>query len=205
MRGQSRSIPVKDAGGSLLDRYLDLKLALPGMVISNVAVAFCDQVYRGAIGIRGQDTAQEEQETFWAADKIRTWVQKTKKNSVFVSSKDWRERSSLKMSLENYFDPFSVPDRIRKYMIMNKISILVEDKPQYIGQEPYFRINPVGLKQMGFAKALDPYSAFQNLSMWIGGVLGGTSPETVEITNDQVLIANHGYDKYSFRSQERPK
>jgi hypothetical protein len=56
------------------------------------------------------------------------------------------------------------------------------------------------LKRLGFAKALDPYTAFQELSMWIGGVLGGTSPEIVTIKDDKTLIEGHGFDnRFSFR------
>ena len=31
----------------------------------------------------------------------------------------------------------------------------------------------------------------------------GPEPEVVNITDDMVLIENHGYDEYSFRSKER--
>jgi hypothetical protein len=85
-------------------------------------------------------------------------------------------------------------------MIANKVSILVEESPKYTKDSRYFQVNPYTLKQLGFAKALDPYSAFQELSMWIGGVLGGTSPEIVTIKDDKTLIEGHGFDnRFSFR------
>ena len=103
------------------------------------------------------------------------------------------------MTLEEYFTPFEAPDALRNYMIANKISILVEEQPNR-HEESYFQVNPFTLKQLGFAKALDPYSAFQELSMWIGGVLGGTSPEIVTIKDDKTLIEGHGFDnRFSFR------
>ena len=84
-------------------------------------------------------------------------------------------------------------------MIANKISILVEEHPNR-HEESYFQVNPFTLKQLGFAKAVDPYTAFQELSMWIGGVLGGTSPEIVTIKDDKTLIEGHGFDnRFSFR------
>ena len=85
-------------------------------------------------------------------------------------------------------------------MIANKVSILVEYPPKYHHEKSEFQVNPYTLKQLGFAKALDPYSAFQELSMWIGGVLGGTSPEIVTIKDDKTLIEGHGFDnRFSFR------
>jgi len=95
-----------------------------------------------------------------------------------------------------------LPLALREYMIDHRISIMVEeDRPRE--SDRYYAINPDSLKRIGFAKALDPYTAFQELSMWIGGILGGTSPEIVRIIDDKVLIENHGYDKHSFRSSTR--
>jgi hypothetical protein len=84
-------------------------------------------------------------------------------------------------------------------MIANKIAIMTQYYPRYAGRDYPVQINPFTLKGIGFAKAIDPYTAFQELSMWIGGVLGGNSPETVSITDDKVLAESHGFDKESFR------
>jgi hypothetical protein len=198
LRGKSKSIPVKAAGGSLLDRYLELKPQVTyntyGIGIENVAVAFCGKVYRGAVGLK----SLEKPEGLWSADKARAFVAQEKNRKIDVDSR-WYDRRN-RMTMEEYFTPFDAPDALRNYMIANKISILVEEPPKYRGEESYFQVNPFTLKQLGFAKALDPYTAFQELSMWIGGVLGGTSPEIVTIKDDKVLIENHGFDnRFSFR------
>lgn len=57
------------------------------------------------------------------------------------------------------------------------------------------------LSRYGFYKALDPYSAMQELSMFIGGVLGNVEPNTVQITDEKTLVAKHGFDKWSFRKK----
>src|SRR5277367_2219563 len=103
------------------------------------------------------------------------------------------------MTLEEWFAPTEPSGELVEYMIANKVSILAEeDEGNHV--EPSFAVNPFTLKQLGFAKALDPYTALQELSMWIGGVLGGTSPEIVTITDNKVLVENHGFDnKISFR------
>jgi hypothetical protein len=193
VRGKSKSIPVKDAGGSLLTRSLEVKPI--STIVYSVSVAFCDMIYRGAMvsGNLGRD------EGIWSADKLRAWVAAKKGTTVKVGGR-WTDG---KMTLEEYFTPFPASEVLRDYMIRNKVSILVETMDRYYRDDPYFEVNPFTLGKIGFAKALDPYSAFQELSMWIGGVLGGTSPEIVRITDDQVLIANHGFDKHSFRSSVR--
>jgi len=192
LRGKSKSIEVKKAGGTLLNRYLEEKSrnAWPEKNFRNVAVVFCTKVYRGAL-INGF----QKDEGIWSADKMRDWARKEKNREVVVLQ-NWRDE---KMTLEQYFTPYDTPDALRNYMIANKVSILVEEQPDR-HEESYFQVNPFTLKRLGFAKALDPYSAFQELSMWIGGVLGGTSPEIVTIKDDKTLIESHGFDnRFSFR------
>jgi hypothetical protein len=196
LRGKSNSIPVEKAGGSLLVRHLELKPQITydtyGIRISNVAVAFCGKVYRGVLGVKFPD----KPEGIWSADRLRAFVTQEKKRSVEVHH-NWRDQ---KMTLEEYFTPFEASDSLWNYMIANKVSILVEEEPEYHYEEKEFLVNPFTLRKIGFQKALDPYTAFQELSMWIGGVLGGTSPETVTIKDDRVLIENHGFDnRFSFR------
>lgn len=59
-------------------------------------------------------------------------------------------------------------------------------------------INP-SLKKAEFFKVFEAYSAYQELSMFIGGVLTTSAPKTVEISNE-MKAAKHGFDKYSFKN-----
>lgn len=58
-------------------------------------------------------------------------------------------------------------------------------------------INPQ-LKKYCFYRNMDAFAAFQEISMFISGVMGGKSPKMIEISDDD-RIAKHGFDKYSFR------
>lgn len=157
-----------------------------GLEAQTIAVAFCDKLYHGAIC---------GNEYMWSATKLREWVAKTKNLHVEIV-RPWRERNPS--SLETFFEPLPISDSLREWVILHKVSILI-DRPAKFRSAREVLVNPAGLKQIGFAKALDPYTAFQVLSMWIGGVLGGTSPEIVKITDDLVLAQSHGFDKNSFR------
>tara|TARA_R110000851_G_scaffold72413_20_gene160497 strand:- start:1303 stop:1716 length:414 start_codon:yes stop_codon:yes gene_type:complete len=66
----------------------------------------------------------------------------------------------------------------------------------HIHNEGYTK-NPL-LREIGFAKKYDPYTAYQKLEMFISGVLGGCTPKLVEI-EDKYRIAAHGFDSRSFR------
>lgn len=191
IRGKSKRVPVEKAGGSLLRR--DLEDVRGGSSWSQknfrcIAVVFCNKIYRGVM-MNGwpRDTG------VWSADKLREWARQEKGREVVVKS-HWRDDH---MTLDQWFTPFDTPKILWDWMIANKISILVEE-PHCDPKE--FQVNPFTLKGLGFAKALDPYTAFQELSMWIGGVLGGTSPEIVTIKDDKTLIEGHGFDNvFSFR------
>jgi hypothetical protein len=57
------------------------------------------------------------------------------------------------------------------------------------------------LKDISFQKVLDPFTAYQELDMWIGGVL--TKPETIPEPADKDKVAIHGFDpKWSFRKHK---
>lgn len=61
-------------------------------------------------------------------------------------------------------------------------------------------LNPC-LLDLNFQSVIDPYTAFQELQMYISGVMGGESPKTIEIA-DKDKIAKKGFDaKMGFRNR----
>lgn len=65
-------------------------------------------------------------------------------------------------------------------------------------------LNP-NLKKIEFFKVLDTYTAFQELEMYISGVLGVDSQKTIEVS-DKSKIEGHGFDyKTSFRKEKQTK
>jgi hypothetical protein len=52
-----------------------------------------------------------------------------------------------------------------------------------------------------FQRIKDPFTAWQEIGMFLGGVIPRQVPETVEI-KDKDRIAGHGYDKWSFRKHK---
>lgn len=62
-----------------------------------------------------------------------------------------------------------------------------------------FFVNPL-LKDYEFYKIFDSFQAFQEIQMFMGGVLGRGEKEIVEVA-DKYKIAQHGFDKWSFRKE----
>lgn len=80
--------------------------------------------------------------------------------------------------------------------------LLLENKP-FSGHRTKITINPC-LKDIGFASVVDPYTAFQEISMFISGVLGNKEKETVEIDDLHMRDAK-GFDKMSFKKYPTKK
>lgn len=191
VRFKSKEVAAEDAGGMLLKNTVELRPeGNPWVTVRNVAVVFCSKVYRGVVVDMSGVV-----ECFWSLEKLREWASARKK--VVAIHGRWVLRKDG-FTVEEYFAPFEASGELREFMIANKYSILVEREVPGT-ERTVFAVNPASLKKLGFAKAVDPYTAFQELSMWIGGVLGGTSPEIVKITDDKVLAQSHGFDKESFR------
>jgi hypothetical protein len=70
-------------------------------------------------------------------------------------------------------------------------------------QNPKFFINPL-LKDYEFYKVFDAFQAFQEISMFIGGVLGNREKDIVVVA-DKYKIEQHGFDKWSFRKEPEKK
>lgn len=66
-----------------------------------------------------------------------------------------------------------------------------------------FTINPI-LKEYEFYKVFDSYTAFQEIQMFITGVLGNKEKEIIEI-EDKYKIKQHGFNKWSFRKPPSEK
>lgn len=107
----------------------------------------------------------------------------------------YRLNDSIK-ELENYFK-FS-PDSVASWMIDNKLVIAKADYKDL--KNGLLRINPC-LKDYKFQRILDPYMAYQEISMWVGGIL----PQSKEVQDvpDKYKIEQHGFDpQWSFRKHK---
>lgn len=71
--------------------------------------------------------------------------------------------------------------------------------PKINGEPAHWLINGDNLKEVEFFRCLDPYRCFQEISMFVGGVLPKLGNKMVQITDDKIKVKKHGFDKWSFR------
>lgn len=60
------------------------------------------------------------------------------------------------------------------------------------------------LKNYEFVKVFDPFTAFQEIQMYVGGVLGGTEKD-ITVIAEKYRKSQQGMDKWSFRNPDPPK
>lgn len=77
---------------------------------------------------------------------------------------------------------------------------------RYNLSENVWNIDSFDLKSIEFAKVKDPFTAFQEIAMWISGVLPMEPPNMVKIVDEDIRIAKRGFDpKTSFRKEPTKK
>lgn len=85
---------------------------------------------------------------------------------------------------------------LKQIFITMKVPIFVIYK-KYKNNKQTLLLNPL-LKNYEFQKMKDPYTAYQEIAQYISGVLGVNSPETIDIS-DEDMRDKKGFDKWSFK------
>jgi hypothetical protein len=137
--------------------------------------------------------------TYEALEKLlaeyKLTIQRPKLSKTFrkISSK-WMRDVGL---TPDYFGIKESPVAVVDWMIANKFTIVTVERFPEI-RELLIRVNGDNLKDLQFAKAIDPFQIFQLISQWVGGILTSTGNEMVTIA-DIDKVGKHGFDKWSFR------
>lgn len=122
---------------------------------------------------------------------------------------DGNQRGEIQaLPLPEWFGPLDLDPAAKSAIVENKITIMTNDPTRRACQDKdgivrNWLIDQPTLSAMEFAKAVEPYTCFQEISMFKAGVLGSDGPPIVEITDDKIKIAKAGFHHpTSFR---RPK
>jgi hypothetical protein len=173
-------------------------------LIRPMYIWFCGKLYRGVYAIT--DWRYPIQSYIWKPDELQQILDNHKLK--LEPTKSW----SLKDTEGDITKYFGVQDATvdqLDWLINNRIAIgistydcgISRNYYDYSNKTPWmnWQWNTDGLKAINFAKVVDPYQAFQELSMYVGGVLPRLANPTVEITDEKVMLAKHGMDNMSFK------
>lgn len=144
--------------------------------VPEIVAKVCIEEYKPIPGASKTTTAAEIVRNFmkhWIGEKPEYW-----------------ERSSKSQALK-------VAEKIKKFP---------DTDPFFQLETPVFLVcgreiikNPC-LKDLGFMGILDPYQTFQEISMFVGGVMAQKHQMPCLVTDDDMIRDTHGFDENSFRN-----
>jgi hypothetical protein len=178
-------------------------------ITTGFAVIVCGQIYKGIkINYGDDDYGDDDCGYYYSTEDMISDLKKRNIDDDTISNMCWnhklfsweenRKFSGLhrtpKMILEKYF---SIPNPKDFYNIMIEMNIPILLVTGDSRSELTYIKNPL-LKTYQFYKVCNAYEIYQNLSMFIGGVL--SKPETVsQNITDIDMAVKKGFDKHSFR------
>lgn len=162
-----------------------------------VIVYFCGKRYNG-IKVESSSYGETNSTTYWNYDSYYNFLR-----SKNVDSRGHYDSSQ---TIKYYFDR-EISKKELDFLIENKYTILISQWNINLysnKDEELWSVNAPELKKIHFYKVVDAYTAFQEISMWVGGVLTGQGKPMVQIS-DKYKIMKHGFDEWSFRKLSQGK
>ena len=165
----------------------------------------------GAIKVK-TEFDPKHREIFWNYDAFVNWLASIGKEVASPSKRyKWEKDSPEKdafTSLKAFFTPMPATTEQLDWLIDNRVvTAICYDK--YLRNYTYvldWHCNSTergyALKDIDFARAMDPFTLFQEISMFVGGVLPRNPNPMVEIVDQVVKAEKHGFDKWSFRKHK---
>lgn len=174
--------------------------------VHKMVIGFCGKLYPVIVVDKKWSNDKEERYSLYTTDKVHEFFEKEKVSledkNRFWSMRDFSVKS--KKSLDNFFAGSEFKELELEFQ-RHKVPVFIygrfpdPKKPIMRGHDKEHLVLNPKLKDYGFVKVKDPVSAFQDIYMYLAGVLGITHLKTPEFS-DKLKAQAKGHDgKYSFR------
>lgn len=169
---------------------------LHNYAFTTIGVLFCGKYFPG---VRCERSAKglmtvDKVDWFYKAEDVLAFMLANGYDAEKEERSRW-SKDTVADSVRTFFNDAKQPDV--NWLIEHKVTCVVFDPVNN-----KISINPK-LKDYAFFKAVDHYTAFQELDMWISGTLAYPQNMMIEL-DDKYRVMAHGFDmKYGFRT--RPK
>jgi len=163
--------------------------------VRNCLVCFCGKLYPVAITERYVEDNRHYVSYSYTQKDAKIALIKAGYNSNFRKERAIYQRRDWYRSNQSDVEFFNRRDseELLQLCIDNKYLYFVLEG----SKEIEMTLNPC-LRDYGFQKIFGPYEAFQEISMFLGGVLGSEAAPMVQI-EDKYIAAGHGFNKWSFK------
>ena len=173
-------------------------------------IGFCGKWYRC---VRAEISpydwrAKVAPSVFWDAESFAEFLRNVNIQDMDKPTARWRnEKVYLPLQgaegRKQYFAPYEEEALFLKHKMPVFLRALQEENPTPFRTPGGYVINP-GLAEWQFQKVKDPFAAFQDIFMYISGVLGVNTREIITL-KDVDKIHKHGFDGLSFRNAKVPE
>lgn len=169
--------------------------------VDKYVIGFCGNLYPVVV-IQKTVNGEIERFSFYSAEKVDAFFTKEKFSPTKETGRHywgtWDFSVRSKQGLNNFFDVTHYK-KLEEEFHKNKCPVFVYGEFTYTDtKKPYLVLNPK-LKDYRFAQVKDPQTAFQDIFMYISGVIGIPEAPIVELS-DKELAAKKGHGgEYSFR------
>ena len=142
----------------------------------------------------------------YSAQAVKLFVQAYMSNSYFQSymkpvPKGYWRTSFKHEHIVRRFDEFN-GSAFENYFLETKTVLFIADRKS--GKKETIITKDACLKDISFYKVIDPYTAYQEIAMFIGGVLGIGEPHMIDISNEDMRDAK-GFNDKSFKTRPGTK
>jgi len=171
--------------------------------VDGFIVGFCGKMY---IGYKLHYKELEWNEELQRKDEIRKTdiIYGLKEAVKYLKTDYWRGNFEDDLRYVGSYDPIQIfRDLKAPIFIYDSDTITTRGDYGSIKSHGVVLVNP-NLKEYEFYKVVDAFTAFQELQMFISGVLGTGEKEIIEVA-DEHKISQHGFDKWSFRREPSKK
>lgn len=175
-------------------------------------IGFCGKIYPVVVVDFG-DSEDSVQEIYYVGrddeklyERIDNYNRKMSRQRVFSGFND-RELDFLmgKTPEDSWWKryTFITPFKLEEFFIKYETPIFLFEQLEWRythnSQNRWRLTKNVCLKDFGFQKIVDPFTAFQEISMFFNSTLTNLKTPVMPVGDDKVLAASKGFDKWSFR------
>ena len=178
---------------------LDSKKSKKYNNVHSFIVGFCGKLY---LGWKFHYTVKADR---LGLEKIKTDIVYGYDNAKkYLREKHWKHNLEDDVNFIKSYDPINIFREINApvFIYDNESNLNFSNNGQLLNYGLLI-INPL-LKDYEFYKVVDTFQAFQEIQMFLGGVLGRGEKEIIQVA-DKYKIEQHGFDKWSFRKEPKSK
>jgi len=175
------------------------------------AIVFCGKLYHVLEIFNASGTEKAICHSFDDVDKFIEEHTKPKEYALWAnpvkSYRDSNKFSNLRREIDSFYK-FSEKDRnssvTKKYLDQVKVPIvLIYNRKNQLNEQEHVTIENARINHLEFFRIFDAYSAYQEISMWLGSQ---ASPEKeIPKLDDKTMSEIKGFDKWSFRKEPKKK